>query len=387
MTHEHGAGCCGGKSDKTEKTAGCCTGMGKIQKLVTASSIAIAVVALGYAACANNGGLHKFGPKTEAEVATLIVGKDTAVAKVNGDTIHKSDIALAIKELGANVPPESVDSILPAFVDQYINMKLISDAAKHDKIAKDPAVNNQLAATEEQILRAAYLRKLFEGKLTEEALKDAYKAKYEDKPLASQAHARHILVDSEAKAKDIIAKLAASGSFEKLAAENSKDPSARRGGDLGYFSQADMVKEFGDAVFAMKPGEVSKTPVKTQFGWHVIKLEDMRAGKKPTFDEAKSTLEQELRQSILDARLTELREHASIKIEDGFKKDEPAAAAPVTEEAAPAAATEEKPAEDAAPTAKEEAPAADKPAADAAPAEAAPTVVPAGEAAPEPEKK
>jgi|GEM_PF-102077 len=363
MTHEHGAGCCGGKTDKTEKTAGCCGGTGadgkksgcccsgKIQKLITASAIAIAVVALGYAVSANNGGLHKFGPKTEAEVSALIVGKDTAVAKVNGDTIHKSDIAAAIKELGANVPPESVDSILPAFVEQYINMKLIGDAAKHDGIAKDPLVNNQLAATEEQILRAAYLRKLFEGKLTEEALKDAYKAKYEDKPLASQAHARHILVDSEAKAKDIIAKLAAGGSFEKLAAENSKDPSARRGGDLGYFSQADMVKEFGDAVFAMKPGEVSKTPVKTQFGWHVIKLEDMRAGKKPTFEEAKGSLEQELRQSVLDAKLAELREHASIKIEDAFQKTAPAAAveAPATEEAAPAAAKEEAPAADAKP--------------------------------------
>jgi len=377
MTHEHGAGCCGGSTDKTEKTAGCCGGSGtdgkksgccnsgKIQKLITASAIAIAVVALGYAVSANNGGLHKFGPKTEAEVAALIVGKDTVVAKVNGDTVHKSDIAAAIKELGANVPPESVDTILPAFVEQYINMKLIGDAAKRDGIVKDPVVNNQLAATEEQILRAAYLRKLFEGKLTEEALKDAYKAKYEDKPLASQAHARHILVDSEAKAKDIIAKLSAGGSFEKLAAENSKDPSARRGGDLGYFSQADMVKEFGDAVFAMKPGEVSKTPVKTQFGWHVIKLEDMRAGKKPTFEEAKGALEQELRQSILDAKLLELRERASIKIEDAFKKDAPAAAAAsATEEAAPAA--EEKPAAETAPAAKEEAPATEKPADSAA---------------------
>ncbi len=356
MTNEHG-GCCGGAAKEATKKDGCCGGGekqggsccsgGKSGSMITVLAVAVAIGAVAYAV-GNKGGHDAAAPLSKAEVEKLIKGDDAIVAKLNGHDIHKSDVALAIKELGANVPAENIDAVLPAFVDQYINLKLISSAAGKDGVAKDPEVKRQISNAEDQIIRAAYLRKVFDGKLSDDDLKKAYADQFEGKPMPEEVRARHILVDDEAKAKDIIARLNAGESFEKLAAENSKDPSAQRGGDLGYFTKADMVKEFGDAAFSMRPGSISQTPVKTQFGWHIIKVEDKRQRKKPTFDEAKPMLEQQARQALLDAKLTGLRSAAKIEVEDAYKPKQPA-------EAAPAAVDAAKPAE--APAAPAEAPA------------------------------
>jgi peptidyl-prolyl cis-trans isomerase C len=304
MTQENKTECCStGKS--------CCGPKG----LITALAIIVAIGALVYAGSVKRESLSlNKEPAKAVDASSLIKGDDAVVAKLNGDDIHKSDVAMAIHELGANVPPESVDQILPAFLDQYINLRLLSDAARDEGIANDPEVKAQFYNARDQIMRAAYLRKLFEGKISDDVLHAAYKAKYEDQPMPQEVHARHILVDSEAKARDLIAQLKAGADFAKLAEANSKDPTAKRGGDLGYFTKAEMVKEFGDAAFAMAPGQVSSNPVKTQFGWHVIKVEDKRTRAKPTFEEAKGQLEQEARQAILDAKLADLRKDAKVEI-------------------------------------------------------------------------
>ena len=256
---------------------------------------------------------------------------------------------------------------MPAFIEQYINLQLINGAAEKEGVEKEAEVQTQIASSQEQIIRAAYLRKLFDGKITDDSLKAAYKAKYEDQPMPMEVHARHILVDDEAKAKELIGRLYAGASFEKLAEENSKDPSSKRGGDLGYFTQADMVKEFGDAAFAQAVGSISPAPVKTQFGWHVIKVEDKRQRAKPTFEEAKPALEQEARQVMLDAKLAELRAAAKVEVKGAAQQAAPAAA----NGAAPAApAAENAPAAAPAAAAPEAAPAV-------APAAATPAPVPA----------
>lgn len=331
MTHD-GKGCCGTKDPVT----GECDRSACYRNWITGLAVVVAIAAVAYAATKD--GMVKASHPPKAEVAKLINGEDTVVAKINGDKVYKSDVALAVRELGANVPPDSMDQILPAFLEQYINLKLLADAAHDEGVASDPEVKSQMANANEQIVRAAYLRKLFEGQFTDEALRTAYTAKYEDQPMPQEVHGRHILVDSEDKAKDLIAKLNAGASFEKLARENSKDPSAARGGDLGYFTQAEMVKEFGDAAFAMKPGQISQTPVKTQFGWHVIKVEDKRQRTKPSFEEAKQSLEQEARQAILDKKLTELRAKAKIEIEPAAQPAPAAGDAPAAPMSTPASA-------------------------------------------------
>lgn len=337
MTHGEKGGCCGGSAANTDKKGECCDTNkggccnGSSGKMVTILSVAVAIGALAYAASKDGGMATPSMSKPKVDVSALIKGEDSVVATLNGKDIKKSDVALAIKDLGANVPPENVDQILPAFLEQYINLQLINEAAAKEGILKDAEVQTQIVSSQDQIIRAAYLRKMFDGKLTEDSIKAAYKAKYEDQPMPQEVKASHILVDDEATAKDMIAKLNAGANFAKLAEDNSKDPSAKRGGDLGYFVQTDMVKEFGDAAFAMAVGSVSKEPVKTQFGWHVIKLEDKRQRTKPSFEEAKATLEQEARQAMLDAKLNELRAAAKIEVKGAAQQ---AGAAP---EAAPAA--------------------------------------------------
>jgi peptidyl-prolyl cis-trans isomerase C len=126
-------------------------------------------------------------------------------------------------------------------------------------------------------------------------------------------HARHILVPTEAEAKSVIAELEKGADFAALAKKYSKDPGAESGGDLGYFGHDDMVKEFADAAFALSPGQYTKTPVKTEFGWHVIKVEDRRAGKPPSFEEAREQLSREIAHGIIDGKLHDLRNAAKIE--------------------------------------------------------------------------
>lgn len=333
MTTEHKDACCGGHG--SEKKATCCGGA---RNWMTAAAIAVAVAAVVYAA---SGRSESNAPvKLSAEqVSSLIQGDDTVVAKLNGRKIYKSEVAAAIRELGANVPPENVDQVLPAFIDQYVNLQLINQAAKEAGIAKDETVASQIANSREQIIRAAYMRGLFDGAVSEEALQQAYSLRYESQPMPTEVHARHILVNDEAQARDIIARLQAGGDFAKLAEEFSKDPTASRGGDLGYFVQAEMVPEFGEAVFSMNKGQLSSEPVKTQFGFHVVKIEDKRQRVKPAFEDARQALDQEARQAVLDAKLAELREKAKVELVEA-KVD-------AAVEGAPVAPTAEVPAADA----------------------------------------
>jgi peptidyl-prolyl cis-trans isomerase C len=126
-------------------------------------------------------------------------------------------------------------------------------------------------------------------------------------------HARHILVDDKAKADAITKELQAGGDFAKLAEKNSKDPSGKNGGDLGWFTLDTMVKPFSDAVSVLEPGQMTQLPVQSQFGWHVIKLEESRAGAAPSFDEVKDRVKMLVQRKKLQTYLEELRKNAKIE--------------------------------------------------------------------------
>jgi peptidyl-prolyl cis-trans isomerase C len=158
------------------------------------------------------------------------------------------------------------------------------------------------------VLQNAVLSREIAPSVTDAALKAKYDAEIANKPGEEEVHARHILVDNEEAAKKIIDELNKGADFATLAKANSKDPAAQNGGDLGFFKKADMVPEFADVAFALKPGQISQTPVKTQFGWHVIKVDETRTAPPPTFDQAK----EELRQQIIQAGVRKVLDKARV---------------------------------------------------------------------------
>jgi peptidyl-prolyl cis-trans isomerase C len=147
---------------------------------------------------------------------------------------------------------------------------------------------------------------------TDAELKTEYDARIAEAP-KEEFHARHILVDDEAKAKELIAQLDKGGSFEQLAKDNSKDGSATEGGDLGWFNANQMVKPFSDAVQQLEIGKYTATPVKSEFGWHVIRLEEKRATTPPPFDAVKAQLGPLVNQKKFEAHLDELVKTAKVE--------------------------------------------------------------------------
>ncbi len=348
--HEHGAHGTENKSCCSTAGAKCCRDW---RSIITGLSVVVAVCAVSYALVQKNEAPSMDVVRKEVKAEKTFSGDDKVVMKIDGKDVMKSDVYALAAEVAPGVPPQAMTQLYPMFVEQYINVALMNKAAEKENIASSDEVRGQLAMARDQIVRAAYLKKMFETTINDDQLKQAYEVKFVQPGPQEEVHARHILVETEQQAKDLIAKLNSGASFEALAKENSKDGTAQRGGDLGFFKKTDMVKEFADAAFAMNKGQTSKTPVRTQFGWHVIKVEDKRQGKVPTFEEAKPALEQEIRQAVLEAKLKEMREEAKVEIVDKDLEKKTEAGAPAAEPAAQ-------------------------------PADAAPAAAPAGEAAPAP---
>jgi peptidyl-prolyl cis-trans isomerase C len=166
---------------------------------------------------------------------------------------------------------------------------------------------------EDRVLQDVYLTRKVKERLNQGALEKEYKEHLEQNPAQEEVRARHILVDTEQKAKNVITKLNGGADFATMAKENSSDGSAATGGDLGYFSKGDMVPEFAEAAFALKPGAYTKTPVQSQFGWHVIQVEDRRTKPQPTFDQMKDQLANDASQAIGQTIVEELRKDAKIE--------------------------------------------------------------------------
>jgi peptidyl-prolyl cis-trans isomerase C len=179
---------------------------------------------------------------------------------------------------------------------------------------KDPEVQRQLQAAQDRALQTALLRKEIGPEVTDEALEARYKKEIAGKPGEEEVHARHILVPDEATAKKIIAELKKGADFAALSKQYSKDPgSAENGGDLGFFKQQDMVPEFAKAAFALQPGQISDTPVHTQFGWHVIEVVERRQEPAPTFEQVRDQLRQKTIQEGVRKVVAQAR--ASVSVE------------------------------------------------------------------------
>lgn len=216
--------------------------------------------------------------------------EDKVVAKVNGRSITEADVRLAEAEIGndlGSIPAEQRRRVL---VEYLIENHLLAEAAEGEKLGSGTAFDERMKYWQRRALRDAYFDKSVKGAVTEAEAKKLYDAQVAAAKPSEEARARHILVESEVKAKEIFEKIAHGEDFARMAKEHSKDPGSKEeGGDLGYFSRGQMVPQFEEAAFRLGKGDVS-LPIKTQFGWHLIKVEDKRERRPPEFGAVKERI-------------------------------------------------------------------------------------------------
>ncbi len=271
----------------------------------------------------NNSGEPAATPAEEKEVTDAakagfngveVQPGNPVVAKVDGQDISRVDVFRYIKMMPANVQQLPPQAVYPLALEQVVNTRLVQNKAEDSGLENDPEVQQQISMAKQQIIRSVYVQRAVDKEISDSDLKKKYDEAVGKTPAVEEIHAAHILVDSEAKAKELIGKLDAGEDFAKLASENSGDPGNKdKGGDLGWFAKQDMVPEFSEAVFKMGNGEISKTPIKTQFGYHVVKVEDKRDRPKPTLEEVKPQIQAELRREKLEGMLAQWREGAKIE--------------------------------------------------------------------------
>ena len=264
---------------------------------------------------------------TATAIPALAVDADPVVATVNGKDIHRSALAKAQQAI-AQHGQVSLDKVYDQLLEQEIVGQLVLEQAKKLKLEDDPQFKEMMAEARTEILQQVYLTKRIDADIPESAIKQRYEEVKGKLPVKEEAKVRHILVDSEDAAKAVIADLQGGASFEEEAKAKSKDQSAKAGGDLGYITKGRTVAEFSAAAFSLKSGEYTQVPVKSQFGWHVIKVEDRRVAPPPTYEESKAGIKNELAQQDMHKIIETLEKNAQIK---RFKLDgSPAAEKPKT---------------------------------------------------------
>jgi len=240
-------------------------------------------------------------------------GKDDVIATVNGMPVYNSEVAMLYQSLPDQYKRMPMQVLFPQLVDAIIDRKIVSQVAEKEGMLNDPTVSKRLTFTRDSILQDMYIGKYIAKVLTEDKLLKIYEEEAAKHEAEDEVHARHILLKTEDEAKAVIAELGKGGDFVELAKTKSTGPSGPRGGDLGFFEKKTMVPAFAAAAFATKVGEYTKTAVKTEFGYHVIKVEARRPGKKPTFEETMPEIRSREGQKASVALLTKLRQSAEIK--------------------------------------------------------------------------
>ncbi|QSB02373.1 peptidylprolyl isomerase [Methylomonas sp. EFPC1] len=282
--------------------------------------------------------------KEAAAPAAPTVSKEDAVASVNGTYISKKTLETLEKEIaersqGQTFPKEQL-------LEELIQRELLIQQAVQKQLDKSPEVIERMATVRNSLLSQAALQDYLKANpVTDEEIKAEYDSKMAN--MGSEYKARHILVKTEDEAKKLIAELEKGGDFTALAKKHSIDPMGSEGGDLGWFTADRMVPPFSEAVVALENGKFSKTPVQTQFGWHVILREESRALTPPPFDSVKEQIRPMLQRQKAQAMIENLRKNAKVEVllpPTPPKQEEAQPAAPA-DQAAPAPTAETTPAE------------------------------------------
>ncbi|MGN6489349.1 MAG: peptidylprolyl isomerase [Devosia sp.] len=260
-------------------------------------------------------------PATEAPAAPgaeapAAPAASTVIATVGGKQITEGDLALAAEDIGqqlAQVPPDQQRAFL---LSVLIDMKVMAQAARESGIDQSDEYKSRLAFLEDKALRRLFFAEKIATAVTPDTVKAAYDKFVADFKPVEEVHARHILVATEDEAKQVKADLDGGKPFEVEAMEKTTDPSGKQnGGDLGFFSKGQMVPEFETAAFSLEVGQVSE-PVQSQFGWHIIKLEEKRQSAPPPFEQMQQQLGQQAIYAAYDAAVSEYKSKLAIEIPD-----------------------------------------------------------------------
>ena len=250
-------------------------------------------------------------------VPGTVWAQDSAVvATVNGDNITEADIALAEGDLDPQFDQLPADQRRAAAVSAIIEIKLAAAASVKAGVADDPEFQRRMAFLRERALHSEFVKNQVASTVTNEAVRARYDTEIAAAPVSNEVRASHILVKTEEEAKDIIRQLGEGADFAELAKEHSSDGSAQNGGDLGFFGPGRMVPEFEKAAFALEVGGHSQEPVRSQFGFHVIKLTDKRPQQPPAFDQVERQIRSLMLRDKYFAEIAELRKSAEIEISD-----------------------------------------------------------------------
>ena len=251
-------------------------------------------------------------PAPAADTKDVPPPPETVLATVNGQKLTQLDVTMATEDLGTNVSPQLKGKARDAYIlDYLIDGTLVAQKAKADKLDETPDFGHKLVYANDKILMEAMLTVIAKSATSDAALHKIYDDAAKQQKPEEEIHARHILVPTEADAQVALKRVKAGEDFAKVAKEMSKDPGSE-GGDLGWFTKERMVPAFADAAFKLKEGEISE-PVKSQFGWHVIKVEGKRTKTFPPFDQVKDQILRYAVQKAQSDLVVDLRKTAKIE--------------------------------------------------------------------------
>ncbi len=242
-------------------------------------------------------------------------GENKTVATVNGYEIKTSEVRMAFDDVMGSLPNIPPKLRYPFVVEFLIERHLLAQTASKDGIGDSEDYKRRLAAYQAKALRDSFLAQKIGPSIEDAEVKKAYEEESKRLQQTERLRARHILVATEKEAADVAARVAKGEKFEDLAKQYSLDGSKDFGGDLGYFTAPEMVPEFSKAAFSLEKGQVSK-PVKTDFGWHIIKVEDRKKGAAQPYDQVKGAIKNVLVRKKVQAQLLELRKTAKVDILD-----------------------------------------------------------------------
>lgn len=229
------------------------------------------------------------------------------IASVDGYPIYLQDLNVAMQTLPEALRAMPFETLYPVLVDRLVDHQALVIMAKRAGLEDTPRIKLEIKRANERILEAAYLDLESRPKVTDQAVRDAYQRQFANRPATEEVRARHILVSTEAEARKIIEELRQGADFATVARTVSKDPDGKNGGDLGFFRREQVWPAFGDLAFSLPPGQIANTPIRNEFGWHVVKVEEKRQVASPGFSDIEAALRQELlaqavRQTIDQAR-------------------------------------------------------------------------------------
>ena len=251
------------------------------------------------------------GDVQDGALAHLQGPADPVSGSVEGHPIYLSELGEASKTLPENLRGLPFDTVYPVLLDRMIDHEALVIAARRQGLEDTKLVQHEIQVSTERILEGAYLRAVAVPQVTEQAIQGRYNLQFGNRPATDEVRARHILVTTQTEALKVLDDLRKGSDFATLARVVSKDPDSGKGGDLGFFRREQVWPGFADVAFSLQPGQVSPTPIKNEFGWHVIKVEERRLVAPPSY----SDLHDQLRQELLTAAVQRAIETAKSQLE------------------------------------------------------------------------